>query len=199
MAKRSEILFWSILLILCCTRLALAQADDLDQTINEYTSAFTLGPLIWTLLWSLAYLPIYAGGLVIPMIYLQRFTGTDANLLFWIALLWLGGLGANYVGYAVGGTHRWLAVLIAAVIIFGWVVLICTRSWADLSLRESLIVAAVITILCAPYLGPTWRIERVKKPVEESRTHLYPVAGHYTRSSLPDPITQTGPRRCNEG
>jgi hypothetical protein len=173
MAKWPGILLGLTILILYCAGGAFAQEEEM-RTMNE--GYRMLQQLIWTLMWSLAYLPIFAGGLIIPMYYLQRFSGVDSELLLLIAVLWLGGMGANYIGYAVGGEIRWLAVLIAAVILFGWCVLICTRSWADLSLKESLIIGAVIVILCAPYLGPTWRFERSKSAEEETRTHLYQLA-----------------------
>jgi len=162
-----------VLLLLCSAAAAFSQADDLDQEINTYTSAFNLGgPLIMTVLWSLAYLPIFAGGLVIPLHYMQRFTGFEASLLFWIAVLWLGGLGANYLGYvAAGEEKRWLALLIAAPIMFGWCLLICSRSWADLTLKEALLVAGIITVLCAPYFGPTWRFKRVTAPDDVVSAH----------------------------
>ncbi|MHB0936835.1 MAG: hypothetical protein ACYDCO_12465 [Armatimonadota bacterium] len=177
MAKWSGIVFWSVLLVLCCGVAAFGQADDLDQTIDEYTSAFSMGPVIQTLMWSLAYLPIFAGGLVIPLHYMQRFAGFEPELLSLIAVLWLGGMVANYTGYAViqrygdantAGGH-WLAVLIAAVIIFGWCVLMCSLPWADLTVKEALLVGGIITVLCAPYFGPTWHIGRTKPVNEEAR------------------------------
>ena len=169
MAKWSGIVLLLVLLLLCCNGVVFAQEEEMRTMSEGYTM---LKEIIWTLMWSLAYLPIYAGGLIIPMYYLQRFTGVDSELLFTIAVLWLGGMGANYVGYALPGHHRWLILLVAAVVILGWCVLICTRSWADLSLKESLIVGVVIMVLCTPYFGPTWRISRPKPPEEESRVYL---------------------------
>lgn len=184
MAKVSGMFFWVGLLV-CCAVAAFGQADDLDQTIGEYNAAFTLGgPLIWTLLWSLAYLPIYLGALVIPMHYMQRFTGFDASLTCWIAVLWLGGLGANYAGYGIvnhfgdasQGGGRWLAVLIAAVLIFGWCVALAQLPWADLSFKESLLIAGIVAVLCAPYFGNTWRFDTAKPVEEESRVSRYQIA-----------------------
>lgn len=186
MAKWSGIVFCSVLLVLCCAMAAFGQADDLDQDIGTYTSAFTLGgPLIMTVLWSLAYLPIYMGGLIIPQHYMERFTGFEFSLTCWIAVLWLGGLGANYVGYAVvnrfGDTNtvggHWLAVLFAAILIFAWCALMGLLPWADLTLKESLLIAGIVTVLCAPYFGNTWRFERLKPADEETRVPLHQVAG----------------------
>jgi len=171
MTKSSKIAFWSALLLVCCIGAAFASEDPL---VDEYFSAFSLGPAIQTIMWSLAYLPIFTGGLIIPMHYLQRFTGFEAALMFWIAVLWLGGLGANYIGYAVAGEEkRWLALLIATPIMFGWCLLICSRSWADLTVKEALLVAGIITVLCAPYFGPTWRFKKVTAPDDTARAHFY--------------------------
>jgi len=160
MMQWSRIAVLVVLCVLYAATLAFAQEEEATEIVGGFTM---MRQVIQTVMWSAAYLPLYAACLVVPMSYLQRFSGFDANLLCWIAVLWLGGMGANYIGYAVTDT-RWLALLIAAPLIFGWIVLICTRSWADLSVRESLIVAAVTVICCLPYFGPTWHIHPKERP-----------------------------------
>lgn len=152
---------------------ALAQQEDVDT----YMGTWTIFPMIiQTIIWFAAYLPIYAACLVVPMSYLQRFSGVDGNLLLLIGVLWAGGMLADWIGYRIAGEHRWLAVLIAMPLIFGWCVLIGTREWADLSLQDAMVVGVVSAVLCAPYFGPTWRIQSPPKapdimPTESRMPH----------------------------
>lgn len=151
-------------LLLGCAAVALGQQEDIDT----YFGAWSIFPgIVSTIIWCAIYLPIYAACLMVPMAYLQRFTGVDANLLLLIGVLWLGGMAANAVGYGLAGDdRRWLAVLIIIPLVFGWCVLICTRDWADFSLREALVVAAVTALVCTPYFGPTWRVKPAPKAPE---------------------------------
>lgn len=167
------------LLLLCVATVVFAQ-DDTESLIKSYAKAPSVGVGFIYIAASALYLALYAGCLIVTCSYLQRFTGFDGWVLLWIGVLWLGGMVANYLGYAVAGENKFLAVLIAAPLIFGWVVLISTRSWADLSLREALLAAAVIVVICAPYFGPTWPIiwpnrqkpEQQSEPEDETRLVL---------------------------
>jgi len=151
-------------ILLGCASVALAQQDDVDQLFGVWPMFIGI---IESIIWSAIYLAIYAACLVVPMSYLQRFTGFDALLLLAIGVLWAGGMTASAIGYGIAGVGRpWLAIPLIMPLIFGWCVLICTRSWVDLSLREALVVAAVTTLLCTPYFGPTWKVKQPPKAPE---------------------------------
>ncbi|HOF86581.1 MAG TPA: hypothetical protein PLZ36_00575 [Armatimonadota bacterium] len=136
-------------------RLAWGQEDDLGYP-NVYA---TVAQVVKTLMHSAAYLLVYAAALTLTLKSLNRFFEFDALLLTWIGALWLGGMAANALAYAVAGSARpWLAALVALPLIFGWTLFLCTRSWADLLLAGALRVAVVTALVCAPYFGPTWHV-----------------------------------------
>ena len=149
-----------LLLLLCavlCVTLVYAQ-DDVSQTIHDYQNSYSFGSnLLNTLLWSCAYLLIYACALVVTLSVLQVFLGFDTGMYLWIVLLWLGGLAANFIGYSLSHNH-FLAALLAMPLIFAWSYLLGTRSFTDLSPRHALIVSLVVALLCAPYFGATWQM-----------------------------------------
>ncbi|HPM25337.1 MAG TPA: hypothetical protein PLP66_15620 [Phycisphaerae bacterium] len=136
-------------------RLAWGQEDDLGYP-NVY-AAFV--QVVRTIMYSAAYLLVYAAALTLTLKSLNRFFEFDAQLLTWIGVLWAGGMAVNALAYAVAGSARpWLAALIALPLLFGWTLFICTRSWADLLLAGALRVAVVTALVCAPYFGPTWHV-----------------------------------------
>jgi hypothetical protein len=141
--------------LLLLPRALWAQENDLGYP-NVYG---TFNLIVKTILLSGAYLFIYAAALTLTLKSLNRFFEFDTGLLLWIAVLWLGGMGANAAGYALAGAHHpVLAALVAIPLIFGWTLFVCTREWADLLLPGALRVAIVTALCCAPYFGPTWYI-----------------------------------------
>ncbi len=151
---------WRLLfaLGLCALALSLVYAqDDLQQ---QYQSSYQFSAqLLNTLIFSCTYLFIYASALVITLYFLQLFPGFDFSMFAWIAILWLGGMGANYLAYTLAPSKHLPPALIALPLIFGWSMLICTRSFADLALSHAAIVSLVIALVCTPYFGPTWQIK----------------------------------------
>lgn len=155
---KSTIRWWLPLLgsaaFLLMPRLLWAQDDDLAGYTNVYP---TFSLIVKTVLYSGAYLLIYAAALTLTLKSLGRFFEFDGQLLCWIALLWLGGMVANGIGYhLIGPRHPFLAALATMPLIFASSLLICTREWTDLLFSAALRVAIVVTVVCAPYFGPTW-------------------------------------------
>ena len=150
-----------LLLVMLCLSLAYAQDDALELG-KQYQNSYQFGAdLLNTLIWSGAYLLIYAGALVVTLSIMQLFLGFDTSVYIWILLLWLGGMMANYIGYSLVPQSNVVAALIALPLIFGWSLLIGTRSFADLTLRNALTVSLWVALVCAPYFGPTWHAKQL--------------------------------------
>lgn len=155
------ILLLTMLGMALCLAVAYAQ-DDIWQLGKEYQNSYTFGAdLLNTLIWSMAYLLIYACALVLTLSYMQLFLGFDAGMYAWIIILWLGGLTANYIGYSLVPQWHFVAALIALPLIFGWSMLVGTRAFADLAPRHALTVSLVVALVCAPYFGPTWQTKKL--------------------------------------
>jgi hypothetical protein len=153
-----------VVALLCTATVLLAQDEDIVDLVNQYPAGYQLMPqLIETIMWSAAYLLIYAAALVAPLMLWQRFTGFDSTMLAWIAVLWLGGQGINALVYRLT-PHGWLAALIALPLLFGWTLFLATRSWADVLWRDALRLSLIVALCCAPYFGPTWRIKPPPPP-----------------------------------
>jgi hypothetical protein len=188
--RRSRVVKWSgwlclvlVLLVLgCAATLAHAQDDDINVLANSY-GTFKL--IIESVLWSGAYLLLYAAALVIPLIILGRFDGFEPTLLAWIGGLWLGGLFINAGVYAVCGTHRWLVILLALPLLFGWSYLLATRTWADVLPTVALRLSLVVALVCTPYFGPTWHTRPRVKPPVESRLSEPAVLSRTGTSAMP--------------
>ena len=152
-----------VLVWLCCLSLLYAQGEDSLSVAKAYPNGYlTINALLQTMIWSGAYLLIYAGALVVTLSCLQLFTGFDGSTILRIVALWLGGMVVNYFAFMMAHNHRVLAVLIALPLIFGWGVLINTRSFADLITRDAVRVSIVVALICTPYFGPTWHFTPIK-------------------------------------
>ncbi|HEX2951135.1 MAG TPA: hypothetical protein VHV83_16450 [Armatimonadota bacterium] len=165
MTRTAHLLSLFFLLLLLCTAAAYAQTEE-----AEYLGNFTIiKDILMTIIWSAIYIAIYAAALLIPLAYLRLFNGFETEMLWWIGATWAGGLVINGLVYAITSKPI-LAALIALPFIFGWSLLIGTRSFVDLLPRDAMRIAVVVAILCAPWFGPTWRIQRHRPPApEESR------------------------------
>ncbi|MHB9131870.1 MAG: hypothetical protein ACYDBB_12395 [Armatimonadota bacterium] len=157
------ILVWVLAGVLACVTAAFAQEDSIP---NPYS---TFATILTTIVLFSVYLVLYAAGLMITLGYLNRFQGVDVMLLLWIAVLWLGGMGINFLADKISPQHPFLAALITMPLIFGWSMLINTRSWADLTVEDAWKVSLVLALICAPYFGPTWQVKPPPKPQPESR------------------------------
>lgn len=150
-------LAWALLLLA-------AVAWGQDEEWKEYSSGFSLfSGLIPTIIWSSAYLLIYTAALVITLSYLQRFGGFDGDLFLWIGLLWFGGMVINAYAYRVAHVN-WLAAILALPCLFGWSLLVSTRAFAELTVREAIKVSLVLALVCAPYFGTTWHMGKTIMP-----------------------------------
>jgi len=156
MNTRIQRFIWLGVCLLLIATAALAQEEEIALMTGSYQ---LFHQLIRTLIFSSMYVLFYGAALVITLSYLKLFDGFETSTYLWIAALWFGGMVANFLAYKVTG-HHFGAALLAMPIIFGWGVLINTRSWADLTLPDALRVAAVVAVVCAPYFGPTWMIGR---------------------------------------
>ncbi len=158
---KNRYLSYTLLLIILCLLLCLTLAhaqDDVWQTSKDYQNSYKFGAdLLNTLIWSCAYLLIYAFALILTLSYQQLFLGFDASTFLWIGLLWLGGMIANYIAYALVPQIHFVAALIALPLIYGWSVLVGTRAFTELTPRQALRVSLVVALVCAPYFGPTWQ------------------------------------------
>lgn len=174
------VLLLGVLLLLAISA-AVAQDDD----VTTYVSTWALFPqIILTIMWSSAYLAIYAAALIITLAYLQRFGAVDGDLLIWTGVLWLGGLVINALAYALAGDllpqhpavgRQLLAAGLAIPMLFGWTVFISTRQWGDLTVRDAMRVALVVALVCAPYFGSTWRIQPPPPPEMGHAPHVWDV------------------------
>lgn len=161
------------LLVLCATAVY-------AQEEYEYVGSFNLfSQVVSSIIWSAIYIAIYAGALIVPLAYLRLFNGYENEQLLWIGLLWAGGMVINALVYHITHIH-FLAAILAIPLIFAWAVLINTRSFADLIMRDAVRVAAVVAVLCAPWFGPTWNVQRPKPAPVES----YQPAPHMTTPCL---------------
>jgi len=175
-------------LLVLCVSLVFAQGEDAMDLAREYKNTPLSGvSVLMTIVWSGAYLLIYAAVLGGTLAYLQLFPGFDAAMILWMLILWLGGMVANFIGYAISDNH-FLASLIALPLIFGWSMLVGTRSFADMLPRDALRISIIIAVLCTPYFGPTWqakppqpvRNENIPPPVDEQGClpdGAFPLAG----------------------
>ena len=154
--------------MLLVTALAHAQDEDINQYISSYT---IISSVVETFTWSMIYLGLYALGLGAAIVLQQRWAGFDVTLMWWVIGLWLGGSVITGVAYysvfpplppAHLGDPSLKATLLSMPLIFGWSMLLCTRTWADLMPKEALIASLAIMLLCAPYYGPNVRIVPAK-------------------------------------
>lgn len=181
---RNRQYIFPLLLLLCAIVATAVLAQDEETLSKSYLHApATLGLIISTMLFTVGYLLLYAVAVVITLSFMQIFRGLDGEMLLWIGLLWLGGMGANYLAYRITATH-WLAALITMPILFGWSLLINTRPWADLTLKDAARVGVVVMLVCAPYFGPTWRINSQTLPTTESLRPPVVMPGQPLQSDL---------------
>ena len=148
-------------LVLLAAGLAHAQDEDINQYIGGYS---IIASVVSTFEWSLIYLGLYTLGLGAAIVLQQRWAGFDFTFMWWIIGLWLGGTVMSAVIYYKlfppphAGDPSLPATLLTMPLIFGWSMLLCTRSWADLSTKEALVASLLLMFLCAPYFGPTLRV-----------------------------------------
>ncbi|MHB9024609.1 MAG: hypothetical protein ACYC7E_10605 [Armatimonadota bacterium] len=164
MARRSMLLLIFLMAFILLATVAPAQEEEAQTMLTGYS---TVPMVIKTIFAFAVYLLIYTIALIVPLSFLQRYTEFEVVYLFWVPILWLGGMGANYLAYLVTD-HRLAAALIAMPLIFGWSMLINTRPWADLTARNALWVSLTLALVCAPYFGPTWHMKPPPKIETES-------------------------------
>lgn len=156
----------SLLIFLLVISVGSAVAQSTDDLINQYHSGpSVMGLLINTVIWSAVYLAIYTAALIISLSYLKLFGGFDTDLLLWIGLLWGGGLVINALAYHYIHAGSWVVALCTIPLIFGWNLLISTRSFADLTLADAARIGIVIALVCAPWFHNTWGFETPIKPL----------------------------------
>ncbi len=156
----------SLLIFLLVISLGSAVAQSTDELINQYHSGpSVMGLLINTVIWSTVYLAIYTAALIVSLSYLKLFGGFDTELILWIGLLWGGGMVINAMAYHYIHAGSWVVALAALPLIFGWNLLISTRSFADLTLADAARVGIVIALFCAPWFHNTWGFDTPKKPL----------------------------------
>jgi MFS family permease len=162
---------------------ALAQVAD-DDPIQDYVHAWDFfGQLVRTILCSGIYLLIFPAIIGVTCSYLRRFEGVDGDFLIWSGLAWLGGMFINIGAYTAierfwaltpeRGTHfNLIAALVTVPLNFGLGLLLATRGFADLTIRDAWRVALITALLCAPYFVPTWHFRKPPTPPTESRLEV---------------------------
>lgn len=160
-----------LLVLLICTSVAYAQDEDIDGMIKTVAGApSTVMVGMKTFMWIMMYLPIYAAALVVTLSYLRLFNGFDTDVLIWITVLWLGGIVMSYASHHLIHGHVG-AVLLSLPLLFGWGMLVNTRAFADLTVKDAWRVALVVTLVCAPWFG-SWSLRRPVNPAMQMESRL---------------------------
>jgi hypothetical protein len=148
-------LFFIILILLA--HFVLAANNYVVEEQKEYMGGIkTLGDLTGTFIWSSVYLLIYTASIGVPLSYLKYYVSLDADMIKWVLFTWVGGLIINAFAYKFIHLPFLGVAFIALPFIFGLAFFINWRN--DVTVEDSLKVAGVTAILCAPYFGPTWRM-----------------------------------------
>lgn len=165
-----------LLLLALGALVACAQDDD----VATYMNAWNVFPqIIATFMFSFLYLAFYAAAVLVTLGYLRLFNGFDNEMIIWIGTLWFGGMILNAVATVVLQYRHWPIVLVVLPLLFGWGVLINTRSFADLTLPDAAKVALVVALVCTPWFGSTWRIHRPPAPPPVTSAGSLPAPVHF--------------------
>jgi hypothetical protein len=152
------------ILTLCFLSVTAALAQD---DAGYVTGMTTFSMLVSTLMYFLAYLVAYSIALPLTLSFIDLFRGFEVELIYWVLLLWGGGMGIDYLvcNKFLHFSHPLLAALLAIPLLFCWIVFISTRSFADLTWPNAVRVGVVLALVCAPWFGATWRfIPQPKQP-----------------------------------
>jgi hypothetical protein len=168
-------------LLLCSATAALAQDD-----IGYESGIHSFGMLFHTIVWFIIYLVIYALALPIGLTTLGLFRGFESEFIYWVLLLWGGGMGIDYLVYHMTGPkHNILASLLALPLLFGWTLFISTRSFADLMFQSAVRIALIVALVGAPWMGPTWRMQMITDTSKDGSMRPAVIAPRLRTVALP--------------